>query len=105
MLKRCQILLADWQEEYIRDVAQRYDQSFSEVVRLFLSLGFMYTIPLLDPEYKVGITGKQIAQMIIEAGKPNTPIEDSHKYISKAYFEARKAVEYRLGKIKVQRKT
>jgi hypothetical protein len=46
MLKRCQILLTDWQQEYIRDTAQRYDLSFSEVTRIFLSEGFLYIIPL-----------------------------------------------------------
>jgi len=100
MLKRCQVLLTDWQEEYIRNGAQRYDQSFSEVLRIFLSEGFLHLIPLLHPEYKPGIAGRQLAEMTRKAGNPNTSIEERHKLISKLYFEARKAVEYRMSKVK-----
>ena len=104
MLKRCQVLLTDWQEEYIRNTAERYDQSFSEVMRIFLSEGFLYIIPLLHPEYKSGITGKQLAEMTRKAGNRNTPLEERHKLISKLYFEARKTVEYRLNKVQTSKK-
>ena len=100
MLKRCQVLLTDWQEEYIRNVAERYDQSFSEVLRIFLSEGFLYIIPLLHPEFNRGITGRKLADMTRKSGNPNTSIEERHKLISKLYFEARKTVEYRLGKVR-----
>ena len=100
MLKRCQVLLTDWQEEYIRNVAERYDQSFSEVLRIFLSEGFLYIIPLLHPEFKRGITGRKLADMTRKSGNPNTSIEERHKLISKLYFEARKTVEYRLNKVR-----
>lgn len=100
MLKRCQILLEDWQEEYIRDVAERYDQSFSEVVRIVLSEGFLHIISLLHPEYKSKLTGKHLTEMTKKAGNSNTPEEERHKSIGKLYFETRKAVEYRMSKLK-----
>jgi len=104
MLKRCQVLLTDWQEEYIRKGSERYDQSFSEVLRIFLCEGFLHLIPLLHPEYKPGITGKELAAMTRKSGNPNTTIEQRHNLVSKLYFEARKAVEYRMGKVKKQNK-
>ena len=36
MLKRHQILLNDWLVEYIKNCSDRYDISFSEVIRLTL---------------------------------------------------------------------
>ena len=98
MLKRVQVLLDDWQEEYIKDAAERYDVSFSEAVRIFLSEGFLYIIPLLHPEYKSGITGKELALMTKKSGNPKTSEEERYNLVSKLYFEARKAVEYRLNK-------
>ncbi|MBN2120975.1 MAG: hypothetical protein JW734_07990 [Candidatus Omnitrophica bacterium] len=105
MYKRCQVLLTDWQEEYIRDVAQRYDISSSEVVRLLVSGGALYLISLLHPEYKSSISGKDIANMLRKAANPDTRTEEKHKIIAKSYFEARKAVEYRLAKVKKAKKT
>jgi hypothetical protein len=99
MLRRCQVLLEDWQLEYIKNVAQLYDFSFSEVLRICLSEGFMHVINALHPEYKPGITKKYFAQMAKKGVNSNTPLEEKHKFISKIYFEARKAVEYRLKKI------
>lgn len=100
MLKRCQILLTEWQEEYLKEVAERYDQSFSEVTRIILSEGLLYTVFLLHPEYKSGRLGKQLAEMAKKAKNNDIPEEESHKFIGKIYFEARKAVEYRQNQVK-----
>ena len=100
MLKRVQVLLADWQDEYIRNTAERYDQSFSEVLRIFLSEGFLYIIPLVTPGYKAGISARELAEMTRKSGDPHTSLEERHRLVSKLYFEARKAVEYRLSKVK-----
>jgi len=99
MLKRCQVLLTDWQEEYLKNTAERYGQSFSEVIRIFLSEGFLYMIPLLHPEYKPAIGGKELVAMTRKAGNSSTSKEERHKLISKLFFEARKTVEYRLSKV------
>jgi len=94
------VLLADWQVDYLKGVGERYDQSFSEVLRVCLSEGFFYIISLLHPEYKSDLRGKKLVEMTRKAGNPNTSMEEKHKLISKLYFESRKAVEYRLNKIK-----
>ena len=98
MLKRCQVLLSDWQVEYIKNVSERYDQSFSEVVRIFLCEGFLYIIPLLHPEYKSKISARQLVEMTRESGGPKTTLERQHQLVSKLYFEARKVVEHRMAK-------
>jgi len=103
MLKRCQVLLEEWQQDYIKNTAERYDQSFSEVLRIFLSQGFLYIIPLMHHEYKSTISGKELVRMTKKAANPNTSQEEEHKLISRLYFEARKAVEYRLSKVKKQK--
>jgi hypothetical protein len=102
MLKRCQILLEDWQEEYLKDIADRYDQSFSEITRVMLSESFLHVISLLQPEYKAGISDQEFKQMIKKSVDPRTALGEQHRLLSRLYFEARKAVEYRLGKVKKQ---
>lgn len=99
MLKRCQVLLEDWQLEYIKNAAERYDYSLSEVLRIFLSEGFLCVITALHPEYKPNITKKYFVEMARKAANHNTSLEEKHKSISKIYFEARKAAEYRLKKV------
>ncbi len=100
MLKRCQILLEDWQEEYLKNVSERYDLSFSEVIRIGLSEALLYIISLLQPEHKSKLTEKQFRDMIIKLGKNDIPAYERHKIIGTIYFEARKATEYRQSKIK-----
>lgn len=104
MLKRTQVLMTDWQEEYIKDTAKRYDLSFSEVVRSFLSAGFLYFITAIHGEYKLRVSKKELARMIKKAGDHDTPRDEQYKMIAKLYFEARKAVEYRLERIVTQNK-
>ena len=104
MYKRCQILLSDWQEEYIRNVTKRYDLSFSEALRVILSAGAIYLISTVHPEYRNSVSKKDIAEMLKASEDPRTPDEEKHKFIAKAYFEARKAVEYKLDKVKKRKK-
>jgi len=104
MFKRCQVLLSDWQLEYIRNVAKRYNQSYSEVIRIFLCEGFLHIIPLLHPEYKPGITGKELARMTRKAASPKTTAAEKDSLVAKLYFEARKAVEHSLKAVKKPKK-
>jgi hypothetical protein len=109
MLKRCQILLENWQVEYIKLVCQKYDQSFSEVVRIIICDGLLCLLPLISPEYKSGIDLKLLAKMTKEAGDPTISEEEKHKLISRLYFETRKLTEHRMvtlrKELKKERKT
>jgi len=102
--KRFQVLLSDWQEDYLRYVSEKHGYSFSEILRIFLSLGFLYTIPLLSPEYKSQLTKKQLSEITKNVAKLGSTEAERYKFISIVYFEARKAAEYRLNAVKKQRK-
>ena len=102
MYKRCQILLTDWQEEYLKDATQVNDLSFSEMARIVLSEGILCAVSGRYPEYKPGITKKEHAQMMKKGANPATTPEEKHRLIAKIYFEARKAAEYRMKKVRKQ---
>lgn len=104
MYKRFQVLLTDWQEAYLRYVCEKHDYSFSEIIRVFLSVGILYFIPLLSPDYRPGITKKQLLKMTKNVAKLASTEAERYQFISTVYFEARKAVEYRLSAVKKQRK-
>jgi hypothetical protein len=103
MLKRHQVLLTEWQTEYVKNVAERFDQSFSEALRIFLSGSCLWIIPLLHPEFTRAIKEKELVEMIHRSNNPKTPKETRNKYKSKLHYEARKAVEYRLAKVKTKK--
>ena len=104
MLKRYQVLLPDWLEDYHKLLVDRYDLSFSEVLRIALCIEVLTMVPLLCPEYKPGITAEEISKLIKKKLKETMDQDELHKFMSKIYFEARKAVEYRLAKEKKQEK-
>ena len=103
MLKRHQVLLEDWQVEYIQVLSAAYDVSLSEALRVVFSIGTLFIVDILNPEYKSGLSKKEIGKKIKKGGQPATSNEEKHKYISQLYFEARKATEYRLAKLKKKR--
>ena len=94
MLKRFQVLLSDWQDEYVNLVCMRYDLSASSVIRLHLGLAILYSVQLIHPEYK-------------QASDESFSDEEVHHWMSKLLLEGRKAAEYRMlkekeGKMKIE---
>ena len=104
MLKRYQVLLPDWMEDYIKFLVERYDLSFSEIIRGEICFSFLNTIITLCPEYKPGVTTKSIIEAARLDIRNELTREDLHKLLSKLYFETRKAVEYRMDKEKKPKK-
>jgi len=104
MLKRYQVLLPEWLDEYIEDLVDKYDMSFSEVIRVQICGWILTTVSNLYPEYKPGIKLEDIFTMIKNDAQIRMEREDVHRMLSKIYFETRKAVEYRLAKEKKQKK-
>jgi hypothetical protein len=96
MLKRYQVLLPDWLEDYIKLLVDKYELSFSEVIRTMLCTWILATVPSLHPELKLGLNPKDIHEMAKAEAQENMNREDVHRMLSKIYFESRKAVEYRL---------
>lgn len=100
MLKRYQVLLNDWLADYIHLLCEKYDASFSEVIRLSLCMEYAYSIPLRYPGYKTKLNLKKIIARLNELLKTDKFEEENHEIISKTYFETRKAIEFALEKEK-----
>lgn len=56
MLKRYQVLLPDWLEEHVKFLADKYDLSFSEIIRGEICFSTLSAVMHLFPEYKPGMT-------------------------------------------------
>jgi hypothetical protein len=95
VLKRYQVLLPDWLEDYIKYLADKYDLSFSEVIRVEVCIAVISTISKLYPDYKLGITPEDILKLIKQDAQENMEREEEHRILSKIYFETRKAIEHR----------
>jgi len=104
VLNRYQVLIPDWLEEYIENLVETFDLSFSEIIRLLICFSILYLIPTLYPEYKPGFSVQEIFKQRKEFALDKLPEDEAHRTISKIYFEARKAVEFRLSKEKKQKK-
>jgi len=105
MLKRYQVMMSDWMEEYIKLVADKYDLSSSSVIRVHLSLGILSVISSFHQEYKPNFGYEELLEISKESDNNDLDEERVHKMISKILFEARKAVEYRLKKERISKTT
>jgi hypothetical protein len=104
MLLRQQVLLEDWLVEYLKLIAEKYDLSFSEVIRIALCAQFSEMINLLYPDIKSEINKKWFLGLLQKAQGSKESREELHKLISKIYFETRKSIEMRMAREKNKRK-
>jgi hypothetical protein len=104
MLKRYQVLLPDWLEDYTRHLVDRYNLSFSEIIRIQICFSTLSAVSSFYPDYKPGTTIQEISNLAKENIESNMGREELDKLISKLYFETRKAAEYRLAREKKQKK-
>lgn len=102
--KRYQVLIPDWLEEYILWGVQKYRLNFSELIRLEICQAVIQYISERYPEYKSGYGMKDFLNDIRSFEKREMKPEELEKIISRIYFEARKAIEYRFSKEKVKDK-
>ena len=94
MLQRYQVILNDWQAEHYKMAAQKYDVSFSEMIRMALCLDIIYATRLAFPKYKSQINDKILKKSIKTHNISKTmSMGQFHSFLSKIYFEARKATE------------
>ena len=106
MLKRCQVLLENWQYEHLKLASDKNDLSFSEMIRIVLSEGLLHSCPYLYPECKSKIIDeKELAKICVEGCDAKTTQTRKHQLASKLYFEARKAAEYMNDMIVKEKKT
>ena len=96
--KRIQAVLPDWLEEYINFIADKYDISVSEAIRSQICLAIISLVTEVYPDYETEFTAKNIYQSVNQFDSDKIDREKFLKLLSKTYFEARKAVEFRLKK-------
>ena len=96
--KRIQAVLPDWLEEYIIFIADKYDISVSEAIRSQICLAIISLVNEVYTEYESEFSAKDIYQSVNQFDSDNIDREKFLKLLSKTYFEARKAVEFRLKK-------
>lgn len=100
MLKRYQIILNDWMEDHYKNVAKKYDVSFSEMIRMALCVDIITATQKIFPKYKVDIDLKQLKKMMKKQELVGSlQLEEFHRFLSKLYFESRKASEFLNGKL------
>jgi hypothetical protein len=94
VLKRYQVLFTDWLAEHIKFIADKYDISFSEAVRIALCLQVTKLVSTAYPKYKIRDIDKEFVGVIKKKKLNKVKQEQFHKMLSKIYFEARKATEF-----------
>ena len=99
MLKRYQVLLPDWLEDYIKIGVESYGFSFSELIRLLICFSILTQIPALHPEYTPNVAIKEIFGAINDAATNHVEKKSFNRFVSQIYFETRKAIEYRMQKL------
>jgi len=104
VLKRYQVLLQGWLEDYVKYIVEIYDLSFSEVIRLELCFAILSSTISQYPEFKPGITPQEILESAKKAAQFGINRDELHRVMSKIYFETRKAVEFRLSQEKKSKK-
>ena len=94
MLKREQILLTDWLSEWFHYCAEKYDLSYSELIRITLCLQVGEWVSKQYPKYKFNFSERKLTEAFSNFLKNKRAEEELHKQFSKLYFEARKAIEF-----------
>jgi len=95
MLKRYQVLLPDWLEDYIKHGVERFGFSFSEIIRMQMCFTILSFIEDLNPEYSPKVKTKDILSIINKRAKNEAEKKELKKFVSLVYYETRKAIEYR----------
>jgi hypothetical protein len=98
VLKKYQVLIPEWLEDYIKYLAERYDLSISEIIRAEICFAVIGQVSHFYPEYKPGISNAEVLETFKSHLGKDFEREEIHRILSKVYFETRKAVEYRLSR-------
>lgn len=104
MSKKFQVVLPGWMEDYLEAVANKYDLTISELLRLELSLAFICFVNHFFPDYD----GPSFDNLGIPIAKDAPPLEKidrekMHKVLSRLYFEARKSADFHMKQEKLRK--
>jgi len=92
MLKRCQIILNDWMIEHYKSIADTYDVSFSEMIRMALCVDILNATRTVFPKHRYKLNENILKKVINERAIVKLVGRDQfHKFLSELYFETRKA--------------
>lgn len=102
MLKRYQVLLEDWQEEYINFIVRKYGLTFSRTIRIMVNVATSFMVENIIPKYyksdsRIRTLLKNLAKAPQKSSAQKRYIKE---YISRTNFEGRKAAELRIAKEK-----
>lgn len=98
MLKRYQVLLPDWLEDYIKYFSEKYALSLSEIIRAEICISILASVSYVFPDYQSGLSFADVLKKINEDEQKGIRKEKPHRILSALYFEARKAAEFRIEK-------
>jgi hypothetical protein len=96
MNKRIQVVVPHWLDEYIGFLIEKYDLNTSELIRMYLCVGIITLTESLYPDFKSDIDFSDFRQDFQSRPMEDVDRERLFKAMSKIYFEARKAVEFRM---------
>ena len=100
MTKKFQVILPNWLADYIEIIAEAYELNISEALRVEISLGILAATQQFFPEYEQKASLAEIFKQNQDTKPKDIDREQFHKNISKIFFETRKAVEFRVEKLK-----
>ena len=93
MLKRYQVLLEDRLADHCKTISEKYDISFSEAIRILLSLQIPKLAAIAHPKCKVKHLDQEMVKTIKAARHKKLQRVNLHRLISEIYFEGRKSIE------------
>jgi len=100
MSKKYQVILPNWLADYIEIISEAYELTISEVLRLEICFGILAATQQFFPEYEQKAPLAEIFKQHQDIKPKDIDREQFHKNISKIFFETRKAVEFRMEKLK-----
>lgn len=103
MLNKYQVLIPDWLEDYIKYLAERYDLTFSEIIRAEVCYAILSHVTHFYPDFEPEVTPNEILEWLRPFPEGEPQKDEMYRVLSKIYFETRKAVEHRLSKERADR--
>ncbi len=97
MNKRIQVVVPYWLDDYINFLIEKYDLNTSELIRIYLCVGIITLTESLYPDFKSDVNFSDFRREFQSRPMEDVERERLFKAMSKIYFEAIKAAEFRLA--------
>ena len=99
MLRRKQVMISDWLDDFLHAASKRYKLSYSEIIRIATCHHMISVICERDPKFKMLTTTKQVAKNMKAYCKGTAGEVETRKMIADIYLEAKKILDIRLKEI------